>query len=125
LNLFIAGADYVEPDLVFSADRTFVCFHDLALKRSTDVESKPEFAHLRGNHSVIVDGKNQTIIDDWLVIHFTLEQLKTLKVQQQPNGVRLQYFNDLFTIATFQEFLDTIHRMSAKLNKPIGTNEMY
>jgi glycerophosphoryl diester phosphodiesterase len=113
----------VEPDLVLSKDGVLVCFHDLALKRTTDVESHPEFAHLRGNHSVIVDGKEQTIIDDWLVVDFTLAELKSLTVQQQTNGVRLQYFNELFPIATFQEFLDSIHKMSFKLGKPIGNSK--
>lgn len=114
------GADYVEPDIVLTKDRIPVCFHDLALKRSTDVEEHPEFAGLRGNHSVIIDGKDQTIIDDWLAIHFTLEELKTLRVQQQPNGVRLQDFNELYEISTFQEFLDSIHEISWKVGKPIG-----
>lgn len=110
----------MEPDIVLTKDRVPVCYHDLALKRSSDVEDHPEFAHLRGNHSVIIDGKNQTIYDDWLIIHFTLEELKTLKVQQQPTGVRLQDFNDLYSIATFQEFLDAIHEISFKIEKSIG-----
>lgn len=115
-----SGADYVEPDLVLTKDAVLVCYHDLALKRTTDVEDHPEFADRRGNHSVVIDGKNQTIIDDYLAIDFTLEELRTLRVLQQPNGVRQLYFNDLFTIATFQEFVDAIHRISYKLKKPIG-----
>jgi glycerophosphoryl diester phosphodiesterase len=114
------GADYVEPDIVLTKDRIPVCYHDIALKRSTDIESRPEFAALRGNHNVIIDGKNKTIYDDWLVIHLTLDELKTLRIQQQPNGVRLQDFNDLYEIITFQEFLDAIHEISFKLGKPIG-----
>lgn len=120
IQIRIKGAEYVEPDVVLTRDRVPVCFHDLALKRSTDVEDHPEFASLRGNHSVIIDGKNQTIVDDWLAIHFTLEEIKTLRVQQQPNGVGLQDFNSLYAISTFQEFLDTIHEISWKLGKPIG-----
>lgn len=112
----------MEPDVVLTKDRVPVCFHDIALKRSTNVEDHPEFAHLRGNHSVVLDGIEQIVYDDWLVIHFTLEQLKTLRVQQQPNGVRLQDFNELYPISTFQEFLDVIHESSLKLGRPIGMN---
>ena len=80
----------------------------------------PQFADRRGNHTAIVDGKEKIIVDDWLVIHFTLEELKELRVVQQNAGVRLQDFNNLYPVATFQEYLDTVHEASYKLRRPIG-----
>ncbi|CAL8079896.1 unnamed protein product [Orchesella dallaii] len=112
----IEGADYVEPDLVLTKDGILVCYHDLAMKRATNVADHPEFADRRGNHSVYKDGKPDVVVDDWLIIHFTLDELKTLKVKQQPDGVRPLYFNELFSIATFQEFIDAVHKVSAKEN---------
>jgi hypothetical protein len=120
-NILISGADYVEPDVVLSKDGILVCFHDIALKQITDVESHPQFLHLRGNYTIIVDGEEENLINDYLVVNFTLAELKTLTLNQRQKGVRLQYFNGLFPIPTFQEFIDSVHKISSELAKPIGS----
>ena len=42
------GADYIEPDLVFSKDGVLVVRHDNYLSTTTDVEDHPEFDSKRG-----------------------------------------------------------------------------
>lgn len=107
----ILGADYVEPDLVVTKDNQLVCYHDLELASGTDVQQHREFDHLL---RLTPDGTY-----DWYVRDFTLAELRTLRVVQKKGGIRPEYFNG-FGIPTFTEFLDTIHRMSYKLNHTIG-----
>ena len=107
----ILGADYVEPDLVLTKDDQLVCYHDLNLGSGTDVQQHGEFARLVS--------RTPEGTDDWLIRDFTLAELRTLKVVQQKTGIRPQHFNS-FSIPTFKEFLDTVHRLSYKLNRTIG-----
>ncbi|XP_037033745.1 glycerophosphodiester phosphodiesterase GDPD6-like [Bradysia coprophila] len=116
----ITGAEYVEPDLVMTRDNVLVCYHDVTLKRGTNIEEHPEFEHLRRNFSGIIGVVYENIVDDFFVEDLTLAELKTLKVKQNNEGVRLQYFNDHLQIPTFQEFIDVIHKMTVKLNRTIG-----
>ncbi|CAG7721823.1 unnamed protein product, partial [Allacma fusca] len=57
---------------------------------------------------------------NWFIRDFTLAELKTLRIIQQNIGIRPQDYNGFFTIPTFQEYLDVIHRMTFKLNRTIG-----
>ena len=107
----ILGAEYVETDLVLTKDNRLVCHHDLYLSSNTDVQEHPQFDHLIRRTP---DGSV-----DWYVRDFTLAELKTLKVVQQKVGIRPEYLN-YFGIPTFEEFLDTVHRMTFKLNRTIG-----
>lgn len=116
----ITGAEYVEPDLVMTKDNVLVCYHDLFLKRGTDIEEHPEFEHLRRNFSGIIGVVYENIVNDFFIEDLTLEQLKTLRVKQNNEGVRLQYFNDHLQIPTFQEFIDVIHKVTLTLNRTIG-----
>lgn len=116
----ITGAEYVEPDLVMTKDDVLVCYHDLTLKKGTDIESHPEFQHLKRNFSGIIGVVYENIVDDFFIEDMTLEQLKTLKVKQNNDGVRLQYFNNHLQIPTFQEYIDVLHKMTVKLNRAIG-----
>jgi len=106
----IQNPDYVEPDLAMTKDRHFVCYHDLTLKGGTNVDSIPELAHLKG----------LTVEGDWYIPDLTLAQIKMLRVEQKEIGIRPLYFNDLFQIPEFEEFLDLIQDMSYKMQKGIG-----
>ncbi|KAG4067348.1 hypothetical protein HA402_000339 [Bradysia odoriphaga] len=117
----IEGADYVEPDLVLTQDGHLVCFHDLSLRSGTNVADLPQFADKRGNLTIEIGGGfNQTINNDWFIHNFTLAELKQLRVKQLVRGIRPQYFNTLFEIPTFSEYLNVIHKMSYLQNKSIG-----
>lgn len=117
----IEGADYVEPDLVLTQDGHLVCFHDLSLRSGTNVADLPQFADKIGSLTIdIGEGFNQTITNDWFIHNFTLAELKQLRVKQRVIGIRPQYFNTLFEIPTFAEYMDVIHKMSYLQNKSIG-----
>lgn len=118
----IEGADYVEPDLVLTQDGHLVCFHDLSLRSGTNVADLPQFANKLTNLTIEIGaGFNQTITNDWFIHNFTLAELKQIRVRQLVRGVRPQYFNTLFEIPTFTEYLAVIHKMSYLQNRSIGT----
>ncbi len=50
--------------------------HDVYLTRVTDIENHPEFADRKIKR--ILDGY---IMDDWWIMDFTVEELKTLKIK--------------------------------------------
>jgi glycerophosphoryl diester phosphodiesterase len=116
----IEGADYVEPDLVLTKDFQLVCFHDLTLKASTNIEEIKALQYLKWNYTGPLGVHNVTIIDDWFIPDLTLPQIRMLTVEQKNVGIRPQYFNEMFKIATFQEYLDVVHKMSYKMNRSIG-----
>lgn len=116
----ITGAEYVEPDLVMTKDNVLVCYHDLTLKAGTDIEQHPDFEHLKRNFSGVIGVVYENIVDNFFIEDFTLEELRTLRVKQNRDGVRLQHFNGHLHIPTFQEYLDVIHKMTVKLNRAIG-----
>lgn len=111
----LTNVDYVEPDLVMTKDGVLVCHHDIVLREGTDVASHLEFAALMTqNRTVFLDGENVTILNDWIISDFTLAQLKTLRVRQKSTGWRPHFFDDDFEIPTFQEYLDAVHKDTAR-----------
>lgn len=116
----IHEADYIEPDLMLTKDGYLVCYHDVGLKDGTNVENLPQFAHLQRNFSEVLGNKNITILNDWFVGDFNLVELRELKVEQRLVGIRPQYFNAMFQIPTFEEYLDVILNMTVKMSKVIG-----
>ena len=116
----LLGADYVEPDVVLTQDRVPVCMHDLGLAQTTDIAQHPEFASRRRQLTAILYGK-LTTLDDWIVTDFTLAELKSLRLRQAKTGVRLTgYLDHTLQIPTFEEYLDIVLNMSAKLQRNIG-----
>ncbi|KAK9708088.1 hypothetical protein K7432_009844 [Basidiobolus ranarum] len=116
----IEGADYVEPDLAVTKDGHLVCNHDLSLQSTTDIADHPEFASRQRNLTDVLDDVKTTIANNWFIEDFTLAELKTLKVQQAKVGVRPQYFNQVFEIPTFEEYLTLVQNLSVRLDRPIG-----
>lgn len=107
----MSNIDYVEPDLVMTSDKVFVCFHDLILRAGTDVSERKEFASKMVEKVTLeLDGKNVTIENDWFISDFTFEELSTLRVYQRKSDVRPQYFNGLYKIPSFQEYIDVVHK---------------
>jgi glycerophosphoryl diester phosphodiesterase len=104
------GADYIEPDLVFSKDGILVARHDNYLSTTTDVSDHPEFASRR---------RKTEERDDWFVEDFTLQELKTLRARQAFKG-RSKKFDDRYEIPTFQQVIDLAARESARLGRQIG-----
>jgi glycerophosphoryl diester phosphodiesterase len=103
------GADYIEPDLVATADGVLVARHEPEIGGSTDVARRPEFADRR--RTVTVEGTDHT---GWFTHDFTLAELRTLRATEplphirQPNTV----YDNRFGITTFDEILDLATRLS-------------
>merc|ERR1719361_816055 len=128
-----AGADYLEQDLVFSADGHLIVLHDVILDRTTDIASHPEFANrtrtygvwYRGNPDNYTEGQPSSMVNyvdnttGWFAHDFTLAELKTLYANSgdYPND---SPFNDMWQILTFEESLQFVHNLSATLNRSIG-----
>ncbi|ORX65551.1 PLC-like phosphodiesterase [Basidiobolus meristosporus CBS 931.73] len=116
----IEGADYVEPDLTLTKDGHLICNHDLSLSATTDIADHPEFANRKRNLTDVLDGIQTTLTNNWFIEDFTLAELKTLKVRQAKVGVRPLYFDNIFEMPTFEEYLTLVQNLSVRLNRPIG-----
>ncbi|OJY37742.1 MAG: glycerophosphodiester phosphodiesterase [Pseudonocardia sp. 73-21] len=111
------GADYVEPDLVITADGALVTRHEPEIGGTTDVASRPEFADRRTTRTV--DGE---VHDGWFVEDFTLAELRTLRAVERLPHVRRNntIYDGHYGIATFEEVLALCARLSARLDRRIG-----
>ena len=94
------GADFVEPDLVATADGVLVARHEPEIGGTTDVADRPEFADRR--RTVTIDGGAHT---GWFTHDFTLAELRTLRATERIPQLRPA--NAAFDggIVTFDEIL--------------------
>ena len=111
------GADYIEPDLVITADGALVARHENEVSASTDVAARPEFADRR--RTAVVDGRSVT---GWFVEDFALAELKTLRARERLPEIRphSQLYDDVFSVPTFEEILDLAQVEAGRLGRPIG-----
>ena len=106
------GADFIEPDLVFTRDGRLVCRHDRTLSLTTNVADRPEFTDRRTS-------KPGFEHPDWFVEDFTLAELETLRARQ-PFAGRSTEWDDELGIPTFDEMLALVRRRATELHRPIG-----
>ena len=111
------GADFIEPDLCMTKDAVLVARHENNLTETTDVASRPEFAHLRTTKTI--DGQTET---GWYVSDFTLKELKTLRAVERLKTIRLanQQFDGEFQIQTFEEIIEFVAAESSVRGRAIG-----
>jgi len=111
------GADYVEPDLVSTADGVLVARHEAELSRSTDVAEHPAWSERRTTKDL--DGVPVT---GWFVEDFTLAELKTLRVVERLRALRPHNcrYDGLYEVPTFDEVLGLVAAESERLGRPIG-----
>ncbi|MFT4299400.1 MAG: glycerophosphodiester phosphodiesterase family protein [Aeromicrobium sp.] len=97
------GADYIEPDVVCTADGHLVVRHENEIGGTTDVADRPEFADRKTTK--FIDGTPRT---GWFTEDFTLAELKTLYVAERLPKLRPQNLALAQTarIETFEEVLD-------------------
>lgn len=100
---FELGAHAIECDLVPTIDGELIIRHDNYLSTTTDVASRPEFAHLKRMGTV---GWQQER-EDWFCEDFTLAQLKTLRATERLPELRpgSAKFDGQFEIASLDELL--------------------
>lgn len=91
------GADYIEPDLVFTRDGHLIARHDGYLSTSTNVSHIPRYQSRRRFSKAFQR-------NDWFTEDFTLKEIKTLKARQAFPGRSAEY-DDKFLIPTFEEIL--------------------
>ena len=105
------GADYIEPDLVSTADGVLVARHENEISETTNVEEHAEFEDRYTTKTI--DGR---AVSGWFTEDFTLAELKTLRATERLPQVRPQNtpYDGQFTIPTLQEVIDLAQRRSTK-----------
>ncbi|MCI5046082.1 MAG: hypothetical protein MRY59_01170 [Aquisalinus sp.] len=104
------GADYIEPDLVFTKDGELIARHDIYLSSTTDVADRPEFA----DRKKTVNGRA-----DWFSEDFTLTEIKTLRARQAYPGRSTEY-DGQFSIPSLEEVIALAKMESARAGREIG-----
>jgi len=106
------GADYVEPDLVMTADGALVARHDRFLGTTTDVARRPEFAGRRR----VKPGRREA---EWWVEDFTLAEIRTLRAVQPFPG-RPTDHDGRYGVPTLPEILELLQREAARSGRVVG-----
>lgn len=111
------GADFIEPDLVMSADGYLVVRHENEIGETTDVSNHPEFAERKTTRAI--DGVEVT---GWFTEDFTLAELKTLRSKERLPLLRLDSaaFDGQEPILTFDEVVVIARDGSARTGRTIG-----
>ena len=92
------GADFIEPDVVSTADGVLVARHENEISGTTDVASRPEFAGRRAVKEV--DGRSK---DGWFTEDLTLAELRTLRARERLPELRGTAYDGRFEIPTLEE----------------------
>ncbi|MBD0292161.1 MAG: glycerophosphodiester phosphodiesterase [Jiangellaceae bacterium] len=111
------GADYIEPDLVLTADGVLVARHENEISISTDVADHPEYARRRTTKAV-----GGRMVSGWFVEDFTLAELRTLRAKERlpwarPHNTR---YDGQFSVPTFEEILELVLVESRRIGRPVG-----
>ena len=103
------GADFIEPDLVCTADGVLVARHDAELSATTDIAAHAELAHLRR-------------ADGWFAEDLTLAQLRTLRAVERVPDLRPANtaYDSREPVPTLDDILALRARMSADLGRVVG-----
>ncbi|WP_300574630.1 glycerophosphodiester phosphodiesterase family protein [Phenylobacterium sp.] len=111
------GADYIEPDLVMTADGVLVARHENEISGTTDVAERPDFASRRTER--LIDGVKTA---GWFTEDFTLAELKTLRARERLPALRpaSAAFDGRDPIPTFQEVADLAKAQSRRTGRTIG-----
>lgn len=102
---YAAGADYIEPDLVLTKDKVFICLHDIHLQSTTNVEQVfPDRARKDGQ---------------WYAADFMLAEVKQLQAEERlpkrfPQGA------PGFQVPTFEEMIGLVQGLNASTGRNVG-----
>lgn len=111
------GADYIEPDLVITADGVLVARHDAELSVSTDIAERPEFASRR--RTKVIEGREVT---GWFVDDLTAAEVATLRARERLGEIRQQssMYDGRFQVPTLAQILDLAVTSSSRLGRSVG-----
>lgn len=110
----VAGADFIEPDLVSTKDGELIARHEVNITATTDIAAHPEFAGRR--KSKLIDG---ILEHGWFADDFTLAEIKILRATQALS-FRSKAFDGRYEIPTLEEIIRLVERESASLRRTIG-----
>jgi glycerophosphoryl diester phosphodiesterase len=107
------GADYVEPDLVLTKDKVFICLHDIHLDLTTDVkEVFPNRARKDGR---------------WYAADFNLSEIRQLKNHERTDVKGTVVFpgrfpmnKSNFQIPTFVEMIELVQGLNTATGRNVG-----
>lgn len=113
---YAMGADYLEQDLVMTADDQLIVLHDITLDRTTDVAQKfPQRARSDGRY---------------YAIDFTLAEIRQLSATEgfeledgaaeQVFENRFPMYQSRFEVPTFQEELEMIQGLNKSTGRDVG-----
>ena len=106
------GADFIEPDLVITADGVLIARHEPLLDDTTNVaEVFPERLTTKN-----LDGEE---ITGYFAEDFTLEEIKQLRAVTSMD-FRDQSFNGQFEIPTFAEVIELVQEVEVETGREIG-----
>ncbi|MBW8171482.1 glycerophosphodiester phosphodiesterase [Ornithinimicrobium sp. Arc0846-15] len=111
------GADYLEPDLVPTADGVLVARHENEISGTTDIADRAEFADYRTKK--VIDG---TEVVGWFTEDLTWAQVQTLRAIERIPHLRPANtdFNRLYAVPRLEEILKLRERLSGELDREIG-----
>lgn len=111
------GGDFLEVDLVATADGELVARHEARIDDTTDVADRPEFADRRTTRTI--DGREHT---GWFAQDFTLAEIRTLGATERLGELRVDntIYDGRYTIPTLSEIVDLAERLTADLGRRIG-----
>ncbi|CAI7880687.1 unnamed protein product [Closterium sp. NIES-53] len=72
------GADYVECNVICTADSELICWNDLDLTLVTNVAHHPELSQLKS--TAVIEGQE---VEGFFAFNFTFEQIQILRVEQR------------------------------------------
>lgn len=111
------GADFIEPDLVITADGVLVARHEAELSSTTDVADRAEFADRK--RTAQLDGQDVT---GWFVNDFTAAEIATLRARERIAHLRPQsaMYDGQFRVPTITEITQLAAAESLRLGRRIG-----
>jgi glycerophosphoryl diester phosphodiesterase len=102
---YAQGADYIEPDLVLTKDKVFICLHDIHLESTTNVEE------------VFPDRKRAD--GEWYAADFTLAEVKSLQAEERL-AKRFPQGAPGFQVPTFEEMIGLVQGLNASTGRNVG-----
>jgi len=104
---FAQGVETIEFDLVLTKDAALIIRHENLLALTTDIGTRPEFAHLRRWGQIEGDAGQVQSVEGWFSEDFTLAQVKSLRaIERMPaRRPKSAEFDGRFLVSTFDELL--------------------
>ena len=99
------GADYIEPDLVLTKDKVFICLHDIRLNATTDVE--------------IVFPERKRDDGKYYAADFTLAEIKRLHAHERLKD-RFPQGASSFEVPTFTEMIELVQGLNKTTGREAG-----